>query len=109
MVNQFQGSKDQPPQFTRGYGLSCGHAERKAMSMAILDRSLKAREFGEAAEYPAQQEEFVLYHADNVEASGFVEHLKLPHYVDFQGELELLRKIRREQEERSAALKEAAE
>ena len=109
MVNQFQGSKDQPPQFTRGYGLSFGHAERKAMSMAIIDRSLKARDFGEAAEYPAQQEEFVLYHADNVEASGFVEHLKLPHYVDFQGELELLRKIRAEQEERAIALKEAAE
>lgn len=109
MVNQFQGSKDRPPQFTRGYGLSFGHAERKAMSMAIIDRSLKAREFGEAAEYPAQQEEFVLYHADNVEASGFVEHLKLPHYVDFQGELELLRKIRREQEERATTLKEAAE
>ncbi len=44
----------------------------------------------------------MLYHADNVEASGFVEHLKLPHYVDFQGELELIRKIRREQEERRA-------
>jgi alpha-D-ribose 1-methylphosphonate 5-triphosphate synthase subunit PhnI len=99
MVNQFQGSKDVAPQFTRGYGLAFGHAERKAMAMAIVDRSLKAREFGEAAVYPAQQEEFVLYHADNVEASGFVEHLKLPHYVDFQGELELLRKIRREQED----------
>ncbi|MFP1452899.1 carbon-phosphorus lyase complex subunit PhnI [Escherichia coli] len=23
-------------------------------------------------------------HADNVEAAGFVSHLKLPHYVDFQ-------------------------
>jgi alpha-D-ribose 1-methylphosphonate 5-triphosphate synthase subunit PhnI len=100
MVNQFAGSKDVPPQFTRGYGLAFGHAERKAMSMAIVDRALKAREFGEAAPYPAQQEEFVLYHCDNVEASGFVEHLKLPHYVDFQGELELLRKIRREQAER---------
>jgi alpha-D-ribose 1-methylphosphonate 5-triphosphate synthase subunit PhnI len=44
------------------------------MSMAIIDRSLKARSFGEAAEYPAQQEEFVLYHCDNVEAAGFVEH-----------------------------------
>jgi alpha-D-ribose 1-methylphosphonate 5-triphosphate synthase subunit PhnI len=109
MVNQFQGSKDRPPQFTRGYGFAFGHSERKAMSMAIIDRSLKARDFGEAADYPAQQEEFVLYHADNVEASGFVEHLKLPHYVDFQGELEFLRKIRREQEERSSALKEAAE
>jgi alpha-D-ribose 1-methylphosphonate 5-triphosphate synthase subunit PhnI len=97
MVNQFKGGKDTPPQFTRGYGLSFGHAERKAMSMAIVDRALKSRTFGEAASYPAQQEEFVLYHSDNVEAAGFVEHLKMPHYVDFQGELELLRRIRREQ------------
>lgn len=102
MVNQFVGTKDVPPQFTRGYGLAFGHSERKAMSMAIVDRALKARDLGEAAVYPAQQEEFVLYHADNVEASGFVEHLKLPHYVDFQGELELLRKIRREQDQRAA-------
>jgi alpha-D-ribose 1-methylphosphonate 5-triphosphate synthase subunit PhnI len=103
MVNQFKGSKDMPPQFTRGYGLSFGHAERKAMSMAIIDRALKSRSLAEAATFPAQQEEFVLYHADNVEAAGFVEHLKMPHYVDFQGELELLRRMRREQLERSAA------
>lgn len=110
MVNQFTGSKDVPPQFTRGYGLVFGKAERKAMSMAIVDRALKTRELGEAAEHPAQQEEFVLYHCDNVEASGFVEHLKLPHYVDFQGELELLRTMRAEQEaQRVGALKEAAQ
>lgn len=100
MVNQFAGSKDIPPQFTRGYGLVFGHNERKAMSMAIVDRALKSRDFGEATNYPAQQEEFVLYHCDNVEAAGFVEHLKLPHYVDFQGELELIRKIRAEIAER---------
>jgi alpha-D-ribose 1-methylphosphonate 5-triphosphate synthase subunit PhnI len=113
MVNQFAGSKDVPPQFTRGYGLSFGHSERKAMSMSLVDRALKAREFGEATTYPAQQDEFVLYHSDNVEAAGFVEHLKLPHYVDFQGELELIRRIRREREQRLAeqqdALPEAAE
>jgi alpha-D-ribose 1-methylphosphonate 5-triphosphate synthase subunit PhnI len=103
MVNQFAGSKDLPPQFTRGYGLTVGHAERKAMSMALVDRALKARELGEPALYPAQQEEFVLYHSDNVEAAGFVEHLKMPHYVDFQGELELVRKIRAERAERVAA------
>ena len=40
---------------------------------------------------PAQDEEFVLSHSDNVEATGFVEHLKLPHYVDFQAELDLVR------------------
>jgi alpha-D-ribose 1-methylphosphonate 5-triphosphate synthase subunit PhnI len=113
MVNQFAGSKDVAPQFTRGYGLSFGHSERKAMSMSLVDRALKAREFGEAADYPAQQDEFVLYHSDNVEAAGFVEHLKLPHYVDFQGELELIRRIRREREQRAAGeqetLPEAAE
>jgi len=113
MVNQFAGSKDVAPQFTRGYGLSFGHSERKAMSMSLVDRALKCREFGEAAEYPAQQDEFVLYHSDNVEAAGFVEHLKLPHYVDFQGELELIRRIRSERETRLASepetLPEAAE
>jgi alpha-D-ribose 1-methylphosphonate 5-triphosphate synthase subunit PhnI len=113
MVNQFQGSKDVPPQFTRGYGLVFGHSERKAMSMSLVDRALKSRDFGEATNYPAQQDEFVLYHADNVEAAGFVEHLKLPHYVDFQGELELIRRIRREREERLAreqdTMPEAAE
>lgn len=113
MVNQFQGSKEVPPQFTRGYGLVFGHSERKAMSMSLVDRALKSRDFGEATNYPAQQDEFVLYHADNVEAAGFVEHLKLPHYVDFQGELELIRRIRREREERLAqerdAMPEAAE
>jgi alpha-D-ribose 1-methylphosphonate 5-triphosphate synthase subunit PhnI len=40
----------------------------------------------------------VLEHCDNVQATGFVEHLKLPHYVDFQAELELLRTLRREAE-----------
>ena len=107
MVNQFKGSKNVAPQFTRGYGLAFGHAERKAMSMSIVDRALKGRELGETASYPAQQDEFVLYHSDNVEAAGFVEHLKMPHYVDFQGELELIRRLRRELDERIA--RESAE
>ena len=100
MVNQFAGSKTEPPQFTRGYGLTFGHCERKAMAMSLVDRALRADELGEAIESPAQMEEFVLSHSDSLEASGFVQHLKLPHYVDFQSELELIRKMR-------AALKEA--
>ena len=94
MVNQFRGSATMPPQFTRGYGLTFGGAERKAMAMALVDRALRCRELGEAAVSPAQDEEFVLSHADNVEASGFVQHLKLPHYVDFQSELVLVRDLR---------------
>jgi alpha-D-ribose 1-methylphosphonate 5-triphosphate synthase subunit PhnI len=94
MVNQFGGSRREPPQFTRGYGLVFGQGERKAMAMALVDRALRAEELGEEAGAPAQDAEFVLYHCDNVEATGFVEHLKLPHYVDFQSELEKLRAIR---------------
>jgi alpha-D-ribose 1-methylphosphonate 5-triphosphate synthase subunit PhnI len=96
MINQFTGSPTTPPQFTRGYGLAFGEAERKAMAMALVDRALRARELGEEITAPAQDAEFVLYHADNVEASGFVQHLKLPHHVDFQSELVLLRRLRAE-------------
>lgn len=103
MVNQFKGSAKVLPQFTRGYGLTFGHCERKAMSMALVDRALRAKEFGEEVTAPAQDEEFVLYHSDNVEASGFVQHLKLPHYVDFQGELVTVRELRKEIEAREKA------
>jgi alpha-D-ribose 1-methylphosphonate 5-triphosphate synthase subunit PhnI len=96
MINQFAGSKTEPPKFTRGYGLAFGHSERKAMAMSLVDRSLRATELGEAVESPAQMQEFVLSHSDSLEASGFVQHLKLPHYVDFQSELELIRKMRDE-------------
>ena len=94
MVNQFAGSKTEPPKFTRGYGLAFGHSERKAMAMSLVDRALRADELGEAVLSPAQMPEFVLSHSDSLEASGFVQHLKLPHYVDFQAELELVRKMR---------------
>jgi alpha-D-ribose 1-methylphosphonate 5-triphosphate synthase subunit PhnI len=94
MVNQFAGSKTEPPQFTRGYGLAFGQSERKAMAMSLVDRALRAEELGEPIESPAQMQEFVLSHSDSLEASGFVQHLKLPHYVDFQSELELVRKMR---------------
>ena len=102
MVNQFAGSKTEPPQFTRGYGLAFGHSERKAMAMSLVDRALRAPELGEPVESPAQQQEFVLSHSDSLEASGFVQHLKLPHYVDFQAELELVRRMRAQAESSTA-------
>ena len=111
MVNQFKGSATEAPCFTRGYGLAFGQSERKTMSMALVDRALRARELGEEALAPAQDEEFVMSHSDNVQATGFVEHLKLPHYVDFQSELGLLRKLRQEFADANApdVMKEAAE
>ncbi len=96
-VNQFTGSKTEPPQFTRGYGLVFGQSERKSIAMALVDRALRWKELGEDdTGAPAQDEEFVLSHSDNIQATGFLEHIKLPHYVDFQSELELVRKLRRE-------------
>ncbi|MEX5714661.1 carbon-phosphorus lyase complex subunit PhnI [Serratia ureilytica] len=103
MVNGFVDPKDHPPHFTRGYGLVFGRAERKAMAMALVDRALQSPDYGEGVAGPAQDEEFVLAHADNVEAAGFVSHLKLPHYVDFQAELELLKRLRQEYSERQEA------
>ena len=95
-VNQFQGSKTEPAQFTRGYGLVFGQTERKAISMALVDRALRWEELGEDnLGAPVQDAEFVLYHGDNIQATGFLEHIKLPHYVDFQSELELVRNLRK--------------
>lgn len=96
MVNGFVAPENEDPHFTRGYGLVFGMSERKAMAMALVDRALQAPDYDETVAGPAQDEEFVLAHADNVEAAGFVSHLKLPHYVDFQAELELLKRLQKE-------------
>jgi alpha-D-ribose 1-methylphosphonate 5-triphosphate synthase subunit PhnI len=109
MVNQFQGNEEALPQFTSGYVLAFGGSERKAMSMALADRALRTRELGEEVTAPAQDEEFVLGHSDNVEASGFVQHLKLPHYVDFQSELSVLRGMREAWSAQQNEMTEAAE
>jgi alpha-D-ribose 1-methylphosphonate 5-triphosphate synthase subunit PhnI len=98
-VNQFTGSKTAPAQFTRGYGLVFGQSERKAISMSLVDRALRGEELGEEdGGAPVRDAEFVLSHCDNIQASGFLEHIKLPHYVDFQSELELVRRLRAEAE-----------
>ena len=94
MINQFAGNHQVAPTFTQGYGLAFGHSERKAMAMALVDRALRAEELGETLASPTQDIEFMMSHSDSVEASGFVQHLKLPHYVDFQSELELVRRLR---------------
>jgi alpha-D-ribose 1-methylphosphonate 5-triphosphate synthase subunit PhnI len=74
--------------------------------MALVDRALRWRELGEdGGQGPAQDEEFVLSHCDNIQSSGFLEHIKLPHYVDFQSETETIRARRAE----AMANREAAE
>jgi alpha-D-ribose 1-methylphosphonate 5-triphosphate synthase subunit PhnI len=109
MVTSFKGSKDELPRFTRGYGLSFGYNERKVLAMSLVDRSLQARELGEDIDAPSRDEEFVLSHSDNVEAQGFVQHLKLPHYVDFQADLVMVRGMRAEILKRAGSKAETEE
>lgn len=78
------------PKLTRGYGLVVGASERKAMAVAIEDRALRAEEYGGTGDTPPTNIEFMMAHCDNVDADGFVSHLRLPHYVDFQADLNSL-------------------
>lgn len=102
IVSQYTGTAKEPC-FVRGYGLVFGNNERKALSMGIADRALRANELQEAVRGPAQNAEFMLLHGDNVEAAGFVQHIKLPHYVDFQAELSLIRGLRHARQEQCTA------
>lgn len=79
---------DGMPKFSLGYGFCFGQNEIKAISMAILDRSTRTKD----PKSPAEDQEFVLYHTDGIEAMGFCNHWKLPHYVDFLSDLDRLRK-----------------
>ncbi len=78
-------------EFGIGYGICYGQNETKAIAMSILDRCLEAGK----PEYPTHNEEFVLLHIDSVESTGFISHLKLPHYVTFQSKLDSVRKTKR--------------
>lgn len=81
-------------EFEIGYGICYGQNETKAIAMGILDHSLEKGN----AEFPTQDEEFVLYHIDSVESTGFISHLKMPHYVTFQSKLDSVRKTKKQEE-----------
>ena len=81
--------------FDLGYGMVMGRAETKAIAMSVLDNCLEQGD----KRFPTQDEEFVLYHVDGIEATGFISHLKLPHYVTFQSKLSAVRKTRDAEED----------
>ncbi|WP_156288934.1 carbon-phosphorus lyase complex subunit PhnI [Oceanobacillus salinisoli] len=81
-------------EFEIGYGICFGQNETKAIAMSILDQCLDHPE----APYPTHDEEFVLLHIDSVESTGFISHLKLPHYVTFQSKLDSVRGVKQEVE-----------
>ncbi|MGH8931274.1 MAG: carbon-phosphorus lyase complex subunit PhnI [Egibacteraceae bacterium] len=77
-----------PARFDAGYGLVLGHNERKAIAMAALDVAIE-RDRGRS---PLEQS--VLQTCDGLDASGFLEHLKLPHYVTFRSMVERKEAVR---------------
>jgi len=73
---------------TLGFAATLGWNEVKWIAAATLDL-----EMNQAEPHPAHTEEFVLYHTEPVESSGFCIHFKLPHYVTFASSLDNLRKV----------------
>ncbi|EGW41297.1 carbon-phosphorus lyase complex subunit PhnI [Desulfosporosinus sp. OT] len=90
-IQKFTGQKE--IEFSLGYGICYGQNETKAIAMSILDHCLETGN----PEYPTHNEEFVLLHIDSVESTGFISHLKLPHYVTFQSKLDSVRKSKKGQ------------
>ncbi|MDX1992835.1 MAG: carbon-phosphorus lyase complex subunit PhnI [bacterium] len=81
------GSKDKPG-LSLGFAATMGWNEVKLIAAATLDM-----EMNQPNPHPAHTEEFVMYHTEPVEASGFCIHFKLPHYVTFASSLDNLRKV----------------
>jgi len=71
-----------------GFTATLGWNEVKTISGAMLDMEMDKTET-----HPAHSEEFVLYHTEAVESSGFCIHYKLPHYVTFNSGLDALRRV----------------
>lgn len=79
-----------------GYGLVFGRNDNKAISMSILDYILCTEGDG-----ILNNQEFVLLHGDCLEMSGFISHLKLPHYVTFQSKLDRVRSTAKKEDSKN--------
>jgi alpha-D-ribose 1-methylphosphonate 5-triphosphate synthase subunit PhnI len=73
-----------------GYGLAFGRNDTKAIAMSIMDYMLSLPPAA-GEDSVLRNQEFVLLHGDCLEMSGFISHLKLPHYVTFQSKLDRVR------------------
>jgi alpha-D-ribose 1-methylphosphonate 5-triphosphate synthase subunit PhnI len=81
-IEDLDGPDEDRTRFDVGYGLCFGHNERKAIAMANLD--VACRRFGRTG--PLEQ--LLLLTTDGLDSAGFLEHLKLPHYVTFRSMVE---------------------
>lgn len=76
---------------TLGVGVTFGRLERRAIAAALLDANCAAVQATTADRAPpAAAEEFLTIALEGQEATGFLEHLKLPHHVTFTSTLDRL-------------------
>ncbi len=87
-IEDLDGVDEDRTRFDVGYGLCFGHNERKAIAMANLD--IACRRFGRCG--PLEQ--LLLLTTDGLDSGGFLEHLKLPHYVTFRSMVERKQAVR---------------
>jgi alpha-D-ribose 1-methylphosphonate 5-triphosphate synthase subunit PhnI len=85
-IEDTDGVDEDRTRFDAGYGVVLGHEERKAIAMAVLDIAIERGD--------AEFEQSVLQTVDGLDASGFLEHLKLPHYVTFRSIVERKTRLR---------------
>jgi len=71
-----------------GFAATFGWNEVKLIAAATLDI-----EMSNVGGHEALSEDFVLYHTEPLESSGFCIHFKLPHYVTFGSSTDNVRKV----------------
>lgn len=71
--------------YRAGFSATLGWNEVKLIAASTLDMEM------DTAAHPAHTEDFVLYHTEAVESSGFCIHFKLPHYVTFASSTDAVR------------------
>ncbi len=74
--------------YSVGFAATLGWNEVKLIAGATLDLEMNREDT-----HPALREDFVLYHTESIESSGFCIHFKLPHYVTFASSTDSVRKV----------------
>ena len=82
-----------------GFGFCLGFNETKAIAMSVLDMAMHHDCYSVGGSPIAANPEMVIHHIDGIESMGFCNHFKLPHYVTFQADLQVLDKTKEQSDE----------
>jgi len=86
--------RDGKLRLSSGFGFCLGFNETKAIAMSILDMAMHHSCYSVGGAGIATNPEVIIHHVDGIESMGFCNHFKLPHYVTFQADLQVLDKTK---------------